>query len=66
MEVGTWIWKWDALAQIRSSNLSISLCRLMAMEVEKLDGFGNSLIRKVNTKVGEVVRSPWPKRATRG
>ncbi|KYN33620.1 hypothetical protein ALC56_12332 [Trachymyrmex septentrionalis] len=26
-------------------------------EVEKLDGFGNSLIRKVNTKAREVVRS---------
>jgi len=31
---------------------------LQAMEVEKLDGFGNSLIRKVNTKAREVVRSP--------
>lgn len=65
MEVGTWIWKWDAPAQMRSSNLSISLCRLRAVKVEKLDGFGNSLIRKVNTKAGEVVRSSWPKRETR-
>lgn len=60
MEVGTWIWKWDAPVQMRSSNLSISLCRLIAVEAEKLDGFGNSLIRKVNTKDGEVVL--WQRR----
>lgn len=62
MEVGTWIWKWDAPVQMRSSNLSISLCRLIAVEAEKLDGFGNSLIRKVNTKDGEVVRSLWQRK----
>jgi len=59
-EVGTWIWKWDAPAQMRSSNLSISLGRYnrdWRQHVgETLSGLPNSLIRRVNTKAGEMVQ----------
>lgn len=42
----------NANAKLESINFT-----LQSVEVEKLDGFGNSLILKVNTKAGEVVRS---------